>query len=176
MIITNLKSIKDFLEKQEMKSSILPASKELPLDMLYVDLGLDEKDRNLILNIKIISEDFSESKGLFELSKSENAYNIIHLVAGLPFQIKPEYAGEVARLVLALNKSISLPGFEMTEIDHVVYFRNAIMAGSELDELIFMTHISNIITHINIFSDIIEDVGEGRKSLLDLVNPYKPSK
>lgn len=167
MIKSDIKSIQEFLEKQGMKCVYTPSSDISPFDQLYVPMGVDDQQRDLLLQIRVIEEDLAEAQQLFKLPSKPSKHHIVQLYCGLPFAVKPEHAGDVARLILLLNKSFGLPGFEFSEVDNLVYFRHVILAVEQLDELILMIIIGNMMRYIDTFSLPLERVGVGKDLALN---------
>lgn len=168
-----LEDIKKFLERQEIPCVIVPKGHDLPSDQLYVTFGVDEKGRDLLLQIKITEEDLSDSYKLFHLDKKPSKLHLVQFFLGLPFQVKADCVGEVARLILLLNKSFGLPGFEFSEVDRVIYFRSTLMvSGNDIEEMMIIATIGNLMTYVDTFSEILESVAEGKKSLAEVVGEY----
>lgn len=169
----DIHSMKEFLEKQEMKCVLAPRSKEIPFDQLFLPMGVDEKGRDLLLQIKVIEEDLSDSYKLYNVNKPASKYHLIQFFLGLPFAAKSECVGEVARLILLLNKSFGLPGFEFSEVDRIIYFRSVLMTTGVLDELVLIAAIGNLMTYVDTFAETLESVAEGKMTLADVVTLFK---
>lgn len=170
MIKASLTSIQAFLEKQEMNCSFSPKTDTIPFDQLILPLGIDKKSRDLVLLVQIFNEDLSQVHSVLNLPQEKSEYNVIQVIFTLPFQIQPEYAGEVARLIVGLNKSLEFPGFELSEVDRLIYFRSTYFATDVVDELILLTLIMNAMTQVELFSDTFESVAEGKQTLQDVIN------
>ncbi len=166
----NVHAIQAFLESQKMSCVSIPKSQELPFDQILLPLGVDEQGRDLVLGIKFIEEELSSTQELFSLEKGMSKFFNIQFNYLLPFTIKDEYVGEVARLILLLNHSFGLPGFELSEIDHAIYFRNVLLVGEEIEEMMVMMVIGNILANVDAFSSSIEAVATGKMSLTDVIN------
>jgi Family of unknown function (DUF1790). len=167
----NVGSIHNFLEKEGLESVVVPRDSTTPFELIYIPMGVDERGRDLLLQIKIAEEDLSGSGGK-RLShgshSSSGKCHMIQILLALPFLVKDECVGEVARLILLLNKSFSLPGFEFSEVDKLIYFRTAVMATDQLDGVVLMAVIGNLMAYVDAFADSLEDVAEGRKIIADI--------
>lgn len=161
--------IQNFLEKQEMQCVPVPKNNDIPFDQLYIPMGVDEKGRELLLQMKIVEEDLSESYRLYDIDSPQLKFNQIHFFLALPFAVKDECVGEVARLILLLNKSFGLPGFEFSEVDRLIYFRSVLMVAEKLEELILIAAIGNLMTYVDTFSQTLESVAEGKRTFEGII-------
>lgn len=153
-----------------MKGTILGKKNGIPIETLYVAMGPDQEGRDLILQIKLLQENIKQEKEALRLHSTHEEYTIIHFFLPLPFKVEERNLSEVSRLILLINKSLTLPGFEMSEVDRLIYFRNVLLTGDQVDELLLKTIIGNIILYVDIFSKTLEDVGNGRMTLSDVIN------
>ena len=157
----SLTAIHDFLKVQGLISTIVPKTDDFPVEQLYVGLGCDEKQRDLILQIKVTEEDLNGEPELLELAKTlkkKRAPHHHHLqfLMALPFLTETGSEGKIARLILLINKSMSIPGFEFSEVDKMVYFRSVLLINDELDELVLMALIGNLVAQVESFSSTLE--------------------
>lgn len=164
MLKADLKQIQVFLEQQGMKSVLILKSDGQPVDQLFVALGVDGKERDLVLQLKIIEE---------TLPEESQSVCTIHFFCALPFRVPEQHAGEVARLILLLNKSFGLPGFEFSEVDGVIYFRTVVPAVKEVAESIVIVVIGNLMSNVDTFASTLEKVAEGKATLHDIVEAAK---
>lgn len=169
MVKANMNSINEFLEKQEMDCHLIPQNEEIPSDILFVTMGVDEKGRDLLMQISLAEEDFSESFELFDLEKSSPKRYVIHVFMALPFMVKDQFVGDISRLILLLNKTMRLPGFGFSEVDRMIFFSNKLMITEELDELMLMSLVGNVITYVDAFEEPLEVVADGRMSFSDII-------
>ena len=170
MIKVNARAIQTFLESEDMPCVQEPKSKEWPFEQLFVPMGVDEQGRDLLLHIKILEEDLSENSESLSLKKESLHFHNIQFHLALPFQIKDDCVGDIARLILLLNRSFGIPGLEMSELDRIVYFRSAILAGQEIEEAILLSVIGNIVIQMDVFSSSLETVGTGKQTFVEMMN------
>ncbi len=169
MVKATLKSLKQFLESQDMKCTFIPKSEEIPIDQVFVYMGQDDSDRDLLLQIRVVEQEL-EGVELQGVTKKNMSYHHMHFLVNLPLKINEHCIGDVARMVLLLNKSLSVPGFEFSEVDRMVYYRYVLMtSGGRFNGNIVMSIIGMIMFNIDVFSKTIEDVGTGARTLVEVV-------
>lgn len=176
MIKTGVNSIKLFFESQEMDCVHITKTKETPFEQLFMSIGPDEKGRDITLQIQFLEENLKNISELAAFTQESAKLINLQLCCFLPFQIKEECIVEVARLIASLNKSCAIPGFEFSEVDGIVYFRNAVLTGKEVDEVILLSLLGNVVSNVDIFSSTIEAVGTGKMTIEDVVKMAESGK
>jgi len=139
------------------------ASQDIP-DQLLVSLGLDDKDRDLTLQIHLNKETAAMSV------TSKVTYRFLHFFLAMPFLIEKSHIEESAKLACLINKIATLPGFNLSETDsamtyHYVHFS----LRDEVDhrELDFI--VTTILNLLELFLTSFEEVGSGQKTVKEVV-------
>lgn len=159
MINANLNEIKNLIEHLRYKCQILECSERIPIDQLIVELDRDAQDRSRFLVIRAANQELSSQDALFGINSSPRNYQELQFIVTLPFFVKDEKIFEISRLILLLNKGIELPGFELSEVDHLIYYRYAlIVPEDDLDERILLSLIGMIQLLLEAFTEIFEAV------------------
>jgi hypothetical protein len=142
---------------------------------LSIPIGTDSKERPLFLEIKITQEYPSETLPKDDLLAHEQLhavknYYFLHFFVMLPFDVKGDALGDTARLLLLLNKSLDLPGFDMSEVNQVVFYRYTWASPAlEVDKLFLLSIVGMIMLIIDSLSYTIEKVASGEASLMQIV-------
>jgi hypothetical protein len=169
LVPVNLEDVKKFiLSKYNLNVFILEKNvDELP-DVLFVKLFKDRSGREYNLQI-IIYKTPSFISGI-DFSEDYNPENyIIQLAVLMPFKAKSEHTYEVCRFLTWINRTIEIPGFEFNENDGSTYYRYNLMVSNKIDPLSFLSVLGNIRYYIEQYFSLIEEVGLGEKTLLDIV-------
>lgn len=170
MINANLNEIKKLLETKNYACEILNKSAEIPCDQLVIALELDKKQRSRLLLIRSIKQNLSAADSLTNIKTKHKSYKELQFILTLPFLVDTRQIGEIARLILLLNKGMELPGFELSEVDHLIYFRHSFLVPEDqLDERILLTLTGMIEMIVDVFSDILESVATDAKTLREVV-------
>ena len=162
-----LNQIKALLEKEEYECSFIPASENIPFDRLLVFLGIDDKERERILEVVESQQQVSPE---FALPEAANIPYRLHFRIQLPFEIQDIALNQVASLLLYLNQLIDLPGFELNELEGKVLYRYVwIMQPATLDILPLMAILGAIMLNLGLFANTIETLADGQMSFNDLL-------
>lgn len=170
MVVATLHDIKKFLEVRNYTCTILNKSELIPMDQLVVELSPDSQERTRLLLIRAIRQNLSASDGLLGIKSQLRIYEELQLIVTLPFQVLDECIPDTARLVLLLNKGMELPGFELSEVDRILFFRHSfVVPEDDLDERILLALVGMIELILDAFADTLEKVATGTQSLSDVV-------
>ncbi len=175
MIQSTLKSVLEFLKTQELDGEIVPKSEKIALDILYVSFGLDDQDRDVLIQINMIEQDLSGHDTFIKTKLEPKKYHIIQFFLPFPFLVEDEHIADIARLIFVVNKSLIFPGYEFSEVDRAIYYRYILMTSNGIDGRILLQIIGAISEFYETFADIFEDIALGRCSLIDVVNEIKES-
>jgi hypothetical protein len=168
--LANLEEIKALLETKQFKCEILPPSEQIPFNQLVIALDPDYLDRPRILIIRSISRDLSASDELIGITSEKKSYREIHLIAVLPFQTVENCFAETARFIMLLNKGMELPGFELSEVDRLIFYRHAFVIPEDgLDERILFSLVGMVELLLDSFSESLESVATGKQSLREIL-------
>ena len=174
MINANLDNIKSFLEKLNYNSVIIPKSNEFPIDQLLVKLNQDYRNREQFLLIRTVEQDLCKNDALLDIQSPTQKYQELQLVVNLPFFALETQIPDTARLILLLNKGMEISGFELSEVDKMIFYRHAfVVAEDQLDERIIVSLVGMIEMLLETFSEILEIVASGTQSLQDVVEEAK---
>ncbi len=174
MIIANLDNIKSFLEKYNYNSVIITKSTESPIDQLVVKLDQDSKNREQFLLIRTATQDLCANDALLSIHSPIQKYQEIQLIVTLPFFALENQIPDIARLILLLNKGMEIPGFELSEVDKMIFYRHAfVVPEDQLDERIIISLVGMIEMLIETFSEMLENVSIGAQSLQEIVEEAK---
>ncbi|MBA2367439.1 MAG: hypothetical protein H0V82_00260 [Candidatus Protochlamydia sp.] len=171
MVYANLEEIKILLESKLFKCEVLAPSEQMPLDQLVVSLDPDYLNQPRLLIIRSTPRDLSVNDELIGITSEKRKYCEIHLIAGLPFQIGESYIADTARFILLLNKGMELPGFELSEVDRLIFFRHAfVVPENDLDERILFSLVGMVQVLLEAFSESLEAVAIGKQSLRETLD------
>lgn len=155
-----LKQFEKTLNDEEFDCSLVDPSEEVPYERLLIFLGMDEKERERILEVTALKQELVQGMDLIE--SDEPDFFRVQLQIGFPFKIKPNCCAQVGSLVCYLNRLIELPGFEMNEIDLQVSYRYVLMYGEgKFNKKLFISLVGIIMLFIELFENTIERVSSG---------------
>lgn len=170
MLIAGLKEIQKFLEEHNFSCTLLPLSEKLPIDQLVIELVRDSQARERVLLIRAARQDLSQNDALLGITSRPQNYQELQLIVTLPFYVIEAQIPEVARFILLLNKGMELPGFELSEVDRLIFFRHAcVVPEDHLDERILLSIIGMIEILVDTFGSQLEAVATGAQSLQQIV-------
>ena len=163
-----LKQFQQCLQKEEYDCTLIEATEATPYTGLLVFLGLDEKDRERVLEISIVEQ---ESFKKLRTSKSQelNLFRI-QFQTKLPFEIQPEACSQVSSLICYLNRLIELPGFEMDEINLQLFHRYVLIYGeSSFNKTVCISIVGFIMLLLELFSSTLERLAQGETTFNQLL-------
>lgn len=155
-----LVQFQSILRDEEYDCALVDATDVVPYERLLVFLGLDEKDRERILEVTILKQELM--KGM-ELTKSiEPDFFRIQFQIGFPFSALPETSNQITSFVCYLNRMIELPGFELNEIDLKLFYRYVLLYGEEkFNKKMFISIVGMIMLTLELFSHSLEKIAVG---------------
>lgn len=163
-----LLKFQETLRKEEYDCSLVEASEEIPYERLLVFLGLDEKERERILEVTALKQEFMKELGLVEPKEAHLLR--VQLQVGFPFKIQPTASAQIASLVCYLNRMVELPGFEMNEIDLQLFYRYVLMYGEKrFNETLFISIVGLIMLSIELFGSTFDKVATGEVTFNELL-------
>ncbi|MBA3604139.1 MAG: hypothetical protein H0W50_11000 [Parachlamydiaceae bacterium] len=174
MLNANLDTIKTFLEALDYTSVIIPKSNDIPKDQLLIKLDPDFKSRERFLLIRTASQDLCANDALLGIQSPVQKYQELQFIVTLPFYILDGQIPDLARLILLINKGMEIPGFELSEVDKMIFYRHAFVVSEDhLDERILLSLVGMIEVLLETFSEMLESVAIGTKSLQQIVEEAK---
>lgn len=139
---------------------------EFPHDYLFVHFGTDRNGRNWIMQIRIIAQDVEPEEEEAAPEEHKEKFYQIQFMLPLPFETKESYFGDLARLILLINKLCTISGFELSEADRLVFFRYTYLVKKrQISEIVFTSIISTIMTLVDVFAPYLESVANGSRTL-----------
>lgn len=163
MITISARSFKDLFTTQEFECRIFNQGTNDNEEHLFIHLGEDEHLRDLVCQIQIVKQTLdTERKVPVDQNKP---YYLIQFILQLPFKAASKHLRDLLRLIQILNRGATLPGFELSEKDELLYYRYAFLhSGQVIDEAILNALIGTILLQVNAFGRILEEVAEGLKT------------
>jgi hypothetical protein len=172
-MLATLAGLKTYFSSHGFDCEILEKSAEFETEQLIVALGPDEKGRDLVLSVRssalpIDQKQFSSSKEAVE--GSTKSYNFLQFACCLPFKVQESALWEMARMILLLNKGLELPGFELSEVDGIVYYRYVLpVVDNHVEETLLICLFGTIDFLVKGFTDKLEQIATGAKTAQQLV-------
>lgn len=170
MLKINLNSLENFFSSQEFVCTVLPASSEVPMDYLFVHIGDDLKDRDLIVQINITEQLVDKEDRVTSIEEEPEDLYHLQLLLQFPFDVSLDQLGDLARLLLLINKSSGIPGLELSEPDRKVFWRHVMLVkDEEIDPYILISLVGSLLMTVNVFGDFIESIANGEKTFQEVV-------
>jgi hypothetical protein len=93
---------------------------------------------------------------------------ILQMIAYLPYELKPDGLGEIARFLHLINKQLDVPGFGLDENVNMVFYRFVIPSlNPEIEDKLVEAHLSTISVACRSFMSSIEALVNGNVSSID---------
>lgn len=138
-------------------------SEKTPLDVLFVELNNDKLDRDRNLEMAFIPG-VEEELG--------TNISLLQLFVLFPFEVKPSFIVDTGRLILSLNLTLPLGSLGISEAHNAVLYRQVLLLGIDPEENSRLVVEAVKLTQflLDQFSDIVETVAQGKKTLADIIN------
>jgi len=150
----HLKSLGDSLNQAGYTTSIVPPSSEVPFEQLYIILEADSQGRPRAMQLQYVP-----------VEASAHGDHLLQIVSTLPFQYNAGLAGDVARMILLVNKILELPGFGLSEADKACYYHYVhICPKGEINGPLLLDLLPTFIHYVDEFGPVIEDIASGNKT------------
>lgn len=157
-----LKKIESLLKDEKFDYAPLPGNGKSENPRILVYIGEDYLKRQRPMEITAQAQYMKES--------TQSAYWRIQFKVPFPFGMSDATAQQVGSLLLFLNQMIELPGFELHEVDNLASFRYVLLtAPNSLDTILLFSVIGNIMMLLDVFTETIERVAEGKSTFNDLL-------
>lgn len=165
---TFLKQFQKALKDEEYDCSLVEATDVIPYERLLVFLGVDDKERERILEITALRQEFF--KELIPGESHEPEFFRVQYQIGLPFKIKLDACVQVSSFICYLNRLIELPGFEMDEINLQLSYRYVLMYGEEkFNKKLFLSIVGLTLLVLELFGSSLEKVASGETTFNELL-------
>ncbi len=152
--LAELGLLQGYLDNAGVQTNMIEKSDIMPLHVLVAALKKDHKGRDRYVNFSFvpISEDELEH------------IRLLQLYTTIPCDLKPKRKEQVAKLLLAVNSRAVIGHFSIKEDDEI-YFRyvHCIPNGKVADEEPFIETVSMFNYMIDLFSERINDVADGKE-------------
>lgn len=159
--------IQNFLEKQQFDCIFIEATPEIPIDRLVVTLGQDSKQRSFILAVQAAQIEIPKE---FATENADQLPFRLQFSVALPFTIDDLALNQVASLILFINQYVDLPGFELNELNGIASYRYIwLTKKASCDFTLVVSIIGSILLNLNLFSDMIELLADGKVTFNDLL-------
>ena len=136
------------------------ASKEIPFELLAINIPPDNKKRDRKIFVKIDEYALETPK---PEEKKENIETFVQLSSVLPFNVDSEVFGEAARIINFIDESLETPGFVLDEINSRIFFRYSFLKpGSKITNDTFISLLGTVMLLLDSFSNTIEEVVQGK--------------
>lgn len=167
----DVKEIQKTLEEYDFQVKVQERTEEVPIDQLFIYLGEDEQNRPLVLHLRIFKQHFQhEPTDNPETEVSFHELHFLNFFIALPFSVKEESFGELARLVLMINKVCAIPAFGLSEVDKMVYYQcTHLCEEEEMNPDLLLTMIALIMQQIETQLQTFEEVSTGKKTLKSVI-------
>lgn len=173
MIRLTLNSLAKFFEKQHITTKILEATENLPFGTLFITLG-DEDAGQYIIQIRILKQQMNDKEDSIGMKQNPKGYCHLQFTLPIDTTIQDKSMSELGRLILLINRTCNLPGFEFSEIEKVLYYRHAtLVSGNEIDPYLLVSIIGSMMLSLTTFGDYLKDVARGSKSFRDVVEEFR---
>lgn len=167
MIDASLAAIKEYLEAESISCSIETEEDEAPVEFLAIDMGEDEQGYQQTVQI------FRTEKALIQAKGSETAPKpalFLHFRYIIPFRFEPEAVNDIARFLLLINKTLEFPGFGMSEVDQVIYYRHDLYCGfGQLNEDVLKGILGYLLFVVDSFTPKLQQLAARKISFKDVV-------
>lgn len=162
MTLKSLKRIKHLLEEADVDFLLVTEGENFLYPHLLVYVGEDYRKRKRLIEIT------SQEHSLKEMTPS--SYIQVQFQLTFPFTMTNATAQEVGSLLLFLNQTIELPGFELHEIDNQASYRYVLLTTPEgLNQLVISSIIGIMMLYLDQFTETIERLAEGKNTFNDLL-------
>lgn len=167
----DVRDIQKTLESYDFQVKLQEKNEEVPIDQLFIYLGEDDQDRPLILHLRLFKQRFQqEANGKPENEVSFQELYFINFFIALPFAVEEKMFGDLARLVLMINKVCAIPAFGLSEVDKIVYYQcTHLCEEDEMNPDLLLTMIALIMQQIETQLKTFESVSSGQESLKSVI-------
>lgn len=150
MIPLNLESLKDHLSKQNLQPELQPETNQL-----YVILKPHGREFPLFVRIY-------------------EGNDLLQLLAFVPAVFKQSSAGDLARLLVYINKELDIPGFGMDETSSLVFFRVMVhVHENKVPEAVLDSLLNALQMICHTFTPAIASVASGSTTFDEVLKKVK---
>jgi hypothetical protein len=160
------------LESLGLEPILSEKTEQAPFDVALVSLGMDEKERPLVL--QFIHSKYGLDKGDLEeaaLTGESPDVHMLHFVLPIPIEIYGETVPEVLRLLAVANKSFPLGCLNFSEVERSVYFTYSLSGfAPPPSDMTILLIINTILFAKETFFPVIEQVASAQQTVESLIH------
>lgn len=157
-----LKKFQQVLTDEKYDCSLIEISEGVPYERLLVFIGMDEKNREKILEVTALKQELFQDLEGKKHKKSGPAFYRIQFQMPFLFSVKPTVGAQVSSLVCYLNRLIELPGFDLDEINLKLSYRYVLLYGEEgFNKKLFTSIVGLVMLQTELFASSLEKVATG---------------
>lgn len=154
-----LQKLGQFMKEEGFDSTLIEASEKAPWDLLLLYMGQDEKKRERLLEVVAKRQELGQG-----FKNGEKSYFHVSFGFKFPFLCQNSHLYDLGSAILWLNRSLDLPGFEMSELEGRPLYRYVLLCPEEVDKKMIMALCGAITLYLSLYSDLIENICTGTKS------------
>lgn len=163
---TPLSKISKILQDDDFATFMPEVSEENPIEQLYVSLGQDSQKRDLILQMLFIN-DLASKMGMEE--EPEDAV-LLQCFLAFPVVCKQEHIGEIAKLMVTLNRIIPIGALGTSLKEGTLYYQYVLaLETREAPAKVILEVISMIGMFTMEFADKLAAVARGQKTCDNII-------
>jgi len=118
-----LQTLENMMKNEGIDATLFKPTEDLPYENLIVFIGADAKDRPYILNI-------SAQAQILDPKKDSGIFRIPFQIK-LPIKIAEFSFSQTSNLIALINRYMELPGLELNEVDHEIYYRYVLLVDEK---------------------------------------------
>lgn len=165
MFQTSLKAIQHLLETDGFKCQYIPKNVDILHDQLFVSLEVTGIDEEVILQIKLVEHALEDAR-----HGDKDSLHLLQFFVALPFKVRENKISDTLRFLSLINRSLEVPGFELSEVDQLVYYRYVIMTTENAISSLLIRNLLGVIMFVlDSFSTMIEEISLGKRTLQEVV-------
>ena len=167
-----LQQVVQILQSLGLEPHVYEKSPDVPFDVALVSLGMDEKERSIVLQVihaeqSVVQAAPQELQG--ELPADSDCHLLSFIVA-VPVEIPTETVPEVLRLLDLANKSLPLGHLNLSEIEKSAYYSYGYPVFSTPPcEMTILMIINTILFAKETFFPTIDSVANSRETVETLI-------
>lgn len=164
-------SLREYLASEEFDCFVQEAGDKNPFPAVVLHLGEDYQQRGQLLYLILKHQLFNPEGEKQSPNDPKSTHFVLEYRTILPFPVQDKGVADTARFLCFINKSIDLPGFELDEVERVIFYRHAFMGKNDkVDAPSLMALIGNTMMLLDLFSPHIEQIASGKITMNELVD------
>lgn len=173
--MTDLQTYQKALEDFGYSCEFLSHSNDQPTDLVVIAIDPDQEGRERRITLRTSEADLTpmikEEDQDLRTGKLMHHETFLHYYYLFPFTYEDKVLGDLARLLLFLNKGMDFTGFGLSEADKRVYFQYTLHApGGQVTTQMAVGVIGLFELMLDSLADKVEAVCTGQKTLNEVVS------